>query len=253
MWRSFVDIGLTTISSVWKTPSTTIPNVWLPTCVTTIKPFSGSLSAAAVDLQQLLQMHQRQQLVAQPQHRRVLDALDAVFGIGPRAHQFDHGQLRNRKTVAGGFHDQRGDDGERQRNLDGDAGALAGHRLHVDGAADLVDIGAHHVHADAAPGHAGHACRGGEARRKDEFVDLRFRHLLQIGLGDEAVRDRLGLDALGIQPAAVVGDADDDVAAFMIGGQANGALLRLAAGQRARPASPARGRPSCAPYASADP
>ena len=185
---------------------------------------------AAVDLQQLLQMHQRQQLVAQPQDRRVLDALDAMFGIGARAHQFDHGELRNRKAVAGGFHDQRGDDGERQRNLDGDAGAFAGHRLHVDGAADLVDIGAHHVHADAAPGHAGHGGRGGEARREDEFVDLRFRHLLQIGLGDEVVRDRLGLDALGVQPAAVVGDADDDVAAFVIGGEPDGALLRLAGG-----------------------
>ena len=43
MCRSFVDIGLTTISSVWNTPSTTMPKVWLPTCVTTMKPFSGSL------------------------------------------------------------------------------------------------------------------------------------------------------------------------------------------------------------------
>jgi hypothetical protein len=39
MWRSFVDIGFTTISSVWNTPSTTMPKVWLPTCVTTMKPF----------------------------------------------------------------------------------------------------------------------------------------------------------------------------------------------------------------------
>ena len=31
MRRSLVDIGLTTISSVWNTASTTIPNVWLPT------------------------------------------------------------------------------------------------------------------------------------------------------------------------------------------------------------------------------
>ncbi len=38
MWRSLLDIGLTTISSVWNTPSTTMPKVWLPTCVTTMKP-----------------------------------------------------------------------------------------------------------------------------------------------------------------------------------------------------------------------
>ena len=31
MCRSLVDIGLTTISSVWNTPSTTMPKVWLPT------------------------------------------------------------------------------------------------------------------------------------------------------------------------------------------------------------------------------
>ena len=31
IWRSLLDIGLTTISSVWKTASTTMPNVWLPT------------------------------------------------------------------------------------------------------------------------------------------------------------------------------------------------------------------------------
>ncbi len=31
MWRSLLDIGLTTISSVWNTPSTTMPKVWLPT------------------------------------------------------------------------------------------------------------------------------------------------------------------------------------------------------------------------------
>jgi 2-phospho-L-lactate guanylyltransferase (CobY/MobA/RfbA family) len=27
------------------------------------------------------------------------------------------------------------------------------HRLQIDGAADLVDVGAHHVHADAAAGY----------------------------------------------------------------------------------------------------
>ncbi len=212
MCRSLVDIGLTTISSVWNTPSTTMPKVWLPTCV-------------VVDLQKLLQVHQRQQLVAQPQDRGVLDALDAVFGVGPRTHQFDHRQLRDRKAVAGGFHDQGGDDGQGQRDLDGDAGALAGHRLDVDGAADLVDIGAHHVHADAAAGHRGDGGSGREARREDELVDLGFRHLLQFGLADETVLDGLGLDPLGVEPSAIVGDADDDVAALVIGGEANGALL----------------------------
>ena len=71
---------------------------------------------------------------------------------------------------------------------------------------------------------------GGEARREDELVDLGFRHLLEFGLADETVRDRLGLDPLGVETAAVVGDADQDVAAFVIGGEPDGALLGLAAG-----------------------
>ena len=248
MWRSLVDIGFTTISSVWNTPSTTMPKVWLPTWVTTMKPFSGSLLGAVVHLQQLLEMDQRQQLVAQAQDRRVLDALDAVLGIGLRAHQLDHGELRDREAVAAGLDDQRRDDRERQRDLDGEARALAGHRLHVDGAADLIDVVAHHVHADAAAGDAGHLGGGREAGREDELVDLRFGHLLELGLGREArSRAPSALMRVGVQAAAVVGDLDDDVAALVIGGEADRALLRLAWRRGAAPASRGRGRPSCAP------
>ena len=74
------------------------------------KAVLGIGGGAVVDLQQLLQMHQRQQLVAQPQDRGVLDALDAVLGVGAGAHQFDHRELGNGKAVAGGFDDQGGDD-----------------------------------------------------------------------------------------------------------------------------------------------
>ena len=107
---------------------------------------------------------------------------------------------------------------------------FARHRLHLDGAADLVDVGPHHVHADTTAGDVGDLRRGREARREDELVDLRFRHLLEFDFGHDAVRERLRLDRLGVQPAAVVGDADDDVAAFVIGRKTDGAGLRLAGG-----------------------
>ena len=68
MWRSLLDIGLTTISSVWNTPSTTTPKVWLPTWVTTMMP-SSEVVVAVVEPEQALEAHERQQLVAQPQHR----------------------------------------------------------------------------------------------------------------------------------------------------------------------------------------
>ncbi len=45
MWRSFVDIGLTTISSVWKTPSTRMPKRWRPTWETTTKPSSPAFAS----------------------------------------------------------------------------------------------------------------------------------------------------------------------------------------------------------------
>ena len=38
MLRNFLDIGFTTISSVWNTLSTTTPNDWLPNSMTTMKP-----------------------------------------------------------------------------------------------------------------------------------------------------------------------------------------------------------------------
>src|ERR1700710_1826866 len=53
------------------------------------KTVLGVGRGAVVDLQELLQVHQRQQLVAQSEHGGVLDALDAVFGVGAGANQFD--------------------------------------------------------------------------------------------------------------------------------------------------------------------
>ena len=61
-------------------------------------------------------------------------------------------------------------------------------------------------------------------------MDLRFGELLGFGFGNEALRYRLGLDALGIKSAPVIGDPDDDVTAFMIGGKPDQTVLGLACG-----------------------
>src|SRR6202012_5971779 len=60
---------------------------------------------AVVDSEQLLQVHQRQQLVAEAQYGGVLDPFDAMFGIGARPHQFDHRELRDGEAIAARFHD----------------------------------------------------------------------------------------------------------------------------------------------------
>ena len=106
----------------------------------------------------------------------------------------------------------------------------AGHALQVDGAADLLDIGLHHVHADAAAGHGGDHGGGREAGAEDEALHLRLAHAGELGLGGQAVRQHLGADPVERQAAAVVGDLDDDVAAFVVGVQRDVAGLRLAGG-----------------------
>ncbi len=175
--------------------------------------------------------------------------------FGARAHQFDHRRAAEWRSDRRRLDDQRRDDGERQRNLDGEARAFARHRLHVDRAADLVDVGAHHVHADAAAGDVGDLGCGREARREDELVDLRFA-------SSSRARPRstrpfaiaLRLDrARCSRPRPSSAMLDDDVAAFVIGGEADRALLRLAGGAALARASRGRDRPSCAPCASADP
>src|SRR3546814_4019695 len=57
-------------------------------------------TAGVVQLQQVAQVDQRQQAVAQAQHRRAVDALDGVLGVGGGAHQLDHRKLRSEEHTS---------------------------------------------------------------------------------------------------------------------------------------------------------
>ena len=85
MWRSFDDIGLITISSVWNTPSTTTPKIWLPTCSHDNE--ACGRSRCSIETAGFPSDGQRQQFIAQAQHRRVFDAFDAVLPAADGAHQ----------------------------------------------------------------------------------------------------------------------------------------------------------------------
>ena len=125
MCRSFDDIGLITISSVWNTPSTTMPNTWLPTCVTTTKPSSLSLSPRR---RTSLRWMSGSSLL---RSRRTGVSLIRSMRCSPvllGAHQFEHGELRDGEALAARLDDQRRDDRQRQRDLDGEGGAGAGER-----------------------------------------------------------------------------------------------------------------------------
>ena len=81
-----------------------------------------------------------------------MNVLDIVSGLlAFAADQFNQTDLRNGKALAAAGHDQGRDDGQGQGNLDLQQSALAAAALNVDGAADFLDVGFHHIHAHAAP------------------------------------------------------------------------------------------------------
>src|SRR6185437_16139490 len=174
------------------------------------------------------------QPVAQAQHRGVVEPLDDAVVAFTRfvtgADEFDDADLRNGEALPARLHDQGGDDGEGQRDLDGEGRALAGHALEVYRAADLLDVGLDHVHADAAAGDGGNGGGGGEAGAEDEALDLVVGYCGQFGLGRQAVGDRLGADPVDREAAAVIRDFDDDLAALVEGVQGDMPDFRLAGG-----------------------
>ena len=184
--------------------------------------------------QDVAQLQQRQQPVAQAQHRRAVDLLDAVLRIVRGPHQFEHADLRDGEALAGALHDQRRNDGQRQRDLDREGRALAHLRLDVHRAADLLDVGPHHVHADAPARDAGHNLGRRKTRPEDETQGLLVRHILELGLRRQAVLQGLLLDPVDVDAGPVVLDLDDDVAALVIGVQHHLADLRLVRRQALR-------------------
>ncbi len=103
-----------------------------------------------LDAQCMAEVEERQELLAQPQNRGAVDLLDPCLVVAARPDELDHSHLRQRETLAGALDDDGGSDRQRQRNLDGDGRALPVRRLDVDGAADLIDVGPHDIHANAA-------------------------------------------------------------------------------------------------------
>src|SRR3546814_10363624 len=83
----------------------------------------------------------------------------------------------------------------------------------LDPAADRLEIGAHHVHADAAPGNRRHLVLGGEAGFEDEIEPLEFGEFVQFALGSRTVLDEAADKLVGIDAAAVVEEFDDDLIA----------------------------------------
>ena len=116
----------------------------------------------------MVQVDQRNQLGAQPDHRHTINVFHArgttVLVVADHLEQV---RLRNRKGLAAAFHKQRRHDGHGQGDAQPDVGALVG-GADIHRATDFLHIGAHHIEAHAAPGQG--------------FLADRFSYVPYIGL-----------------------------------------------------------------------
>ena len=168
-----------------------------------------------------------------------------------RPEHLAHSEKRHDVTLLPHSHHQAVDDGERQRQLQQKGGAAPSRRADLDAAAQFLDVPAHHIHSDTAPGNVGYLRRGAEAGLEDQVVDF--------VVATDRLPKRSGPSArpfrrifVTVQAAAVVGDFDDHLA---------GLVVRLQEQSRRRgscrlpavpPAFRCRGPGRCVPCASAD-
>ena len=123
--------------------------------------------------QQAVKKDQRQELAAQPVERRALDPFDGCGGLlGRNVNKFRERALGQGEALVDAAHDERGNDGQGERNAQAERGSLAGAGVDLDFAADFFHVGADHVHADAASADIGDRSGGGEAGQEDELQQL---------------------------------------------------------------------------------
>src|SRR5262249_49400525 len=188
-----------------------------------------------LDPQHRVEVHQGQQPLPVAVDVYAVDALDPPADLLPLdADQLDDADLRDRVAVAGAADDQHLDDRQRQRDADPRRGPQADGALQVDRAADLLDVGLHHVHADAAPREGRHGLGRREARQEDQAHERVGAHPGGLLGGEQALLQGPVLDPLGVDAAAVVADLDVDLPAFVVGPQPDAPLRRLAGGQALR-------------------
>ena len=141
---------------------------------------------------------------------------------------FRHGVQRNGVHLAGHIDHQSVDDRQGQRQAQGEARALAHFGIGVDAAFEIFDVGAHHVHAHAAPGNIRDFFGGGEARRENQFHGLTVIQLRRFLGRDDALADSHFAHFIRVNALAVVFNLNGDGIALVKGAQGDLALGRLA-------------------------
>ena len=181
--------------------------------------------------QQPVKKDQRQQLAAQPIKGRILNPLDGRGRLlGRNMHQLRQRALRQRKALIEAAHNQRGDDGQGERNSHAQRGSLARARVDFHFAADLLDIGANHVHAHAPAADVGHGRGGRKAGHKNQLQQLPLTLARCALRGNQPALHGLLADFFYGDAGPVVVDLDDYVAALLRGPQLERSFRVLARG-----------------------
>src|SRR6218665_3460710 len=163
--------------------------------------------------QPALEVEQRQRLVTHNHH------FLAVHHVGARqveVEDFVDVDQREGKGLVAQHHHQGRHDGQGQRHLDDNLGALALGRVDIDDAVELGNLGFHHVHAHTATGHVGDLGLGREARGKNQVVALGFAEAVGGVLVQHALLHRLGAQYVRVHAVTVVGDRQQDMVAFLL-------------------------------------
>ena len=156
--------------------------------------------------------------------------MDSGGLLGRNVNEFRERALRKGETLIDAAHDEGGNDGQSEGNAQAEGGSLAGAGVDFDFAANFFDVGADDVHADAAPADIGDGGGGGEAGEKDELQQFALAKLRGAIGGDDAALDGFEAHFFDIDPGAVVGNFDDDVAALVAGAEFENPLRVLARG-----------------------
>jgi hypothetical protein len=83
----------------------------------------------------------------------------------------------------------------------------------------FVDIGLDDVHADAAAGDVGDFFGGGKSGKKNQVHAFALAHARSLLRRDQSLFDCFAANSVAVETAAVVGNLDDDLPAFVIRAQ----------------------------------
>ena len=170
--------------------------------------------------QHLIEVSNGQQGATPAIYRSTLHMLNVFIllfrGISLEADQLQQTDLGNDEPLPAAGDDEAGNDGQSKRDLELNGGAFTGPAEDVDNAADLLNMGLHDVHADAAAGNIGHALRRGEPGQEDEVESFAIAELLGLFGPQEPLLSGLLFDPRDVDSRAVVADFDVDLAAFVI-------------------------------------